>query len=934
MKTYFSLFLLFIYTVVYGLNNSTNKWTIDSLNRKQVDSIFSKARNLCLKDKNYTKALELFSATDSLYSKLKLFPKVIDSKVNQSRCLFYLNKPKEEELKPLNQALKITYKIRNSVDWYEVGHLYEYCSQFYYSIREYENAKFYGLKASNIFSNHYHDNRINIDEHRISSRLHLGLVEQRLFNYDSAERYVYEAIRLADEMKDEPMLAKSYRILLLIYAQSNQTEKQGQLLEEHKERFNNYDLKLYELYDLITSKSDYYRETKQFLLALKALSDFEERLVGSPYKDHFSSWYIRIRRAYILYDMKDYQGIIELLDNKGLDEKLMNQQKYFRTSELRLLAESYHLINQNDKAEEVLQNALKYYFKNIEQLSDFHHKIDIRKAKNRDLSLFQTLLLKAEIAKKIYHSTNDDAYLMTSNDLYNALHELVKGIGWNSSEDKFIDNDEFRQLYENLLETFYTRWKENQDTDLFFDAFSVCDESKNVTILNELKSIKQEEFQNSIPLDVLNKERRLIRTYDSIQNIFYTRESEKSVRLKDSIDKEFNTFKEEIKAISPNYYAVKYRSDKSFKRLLDEKFRGDNVIEYFYGNKAIYVFNVNGEKQVFDKIPISDNLNHNINETMKSLHSRDIEIFKASSSVVYKRLLEKYIDLSKRNKVVLDGKLHLLPLESLWVSSKDKPHFLIEDINMIRLNSVMQKFSSQSGQEAALLFAPFALKEGFDMTKLSSSAYEVKRISQILDGVVYLDKDASKAKFIEHASNKSIIHLATHSSINKMTPLNSKIYFYDNSDFEPSQKYLKLEELYGIRLNSDLVTLSACETGIGKEVKGKGVISLSNAFAFSGVKSTVMSLWKIPDQETSSIMVSFYENLDKGQYKDEALRNAKLNYLKSTSDEALKHPYYWGGFVISGDASPIYTSSKSIYFIVAVIVLIALFFLIKRYINQ
>ena len=87
--------------------------------------------------------------------------------------------------------------------------------------------------------------------------------------------------------------------------------------------------------------------------------------------------------------------------------------------------------------------------------------------------------------------------------------------------------------------------------------------------------------------------------------------------------------------------------------------------------------------------------------------------------------------------------------------------------------------------------------------------------------------------------------------------------------------------------------------------KGEGVMSMARAFHFSGVPSIVMSLWKIPDKQTKSVMIDFYKYLNKGEKKNHALRRAKINYLNKNANSALAHPYYWSGFVINGNIEEI-----------------------------
>jgi CHAT domain-containing protein len=100
-----------------------------------------------------------------------------------------------------------------------------------------------------------------------------------------------------------------------------------------------------------------------------------------------------------------------------------------------------------------------------------------------------------------------------------------------------------------------------------------------------------------------------------------------------------------------------------------------------------------------------------------------------------------------------------------------------------------------------------------------------------------------------------------------------------------------------------MAVLSACNTGMGKYKNGEGIMSLSRALTYAGVKSSVYSLWQVPDKETSQIMISFYENLKEGQSKDEALANAKRTFIKNNPMK--NHPFYWAGFVVNGDISPV-----------------------------
>ncbi len=133
-----------------------------------------------------------------------------------------------------------------------------------------------------------------------------------------------------------------------------------------------------------------------------------------------------------------------------------------------------------------------------------------------------------------------------------------------------------------------------------------------------------------------------------------------------------------------------------------------------------------------------------------------------------------------------------------------------------------------------------------------------------------------------------------------------------------------LEELYGLHLNADLAVLSACNTGKGILDSSKGMVSLNRAFTLAGVPSTLASLWEVPDNVTQKIMVDFYQNLKDGQSKSMALRNAKLKYLKTTTDANFQLPFYWAGFVLHGDPTPILMENSCTSFIIVMSLLVAI----------
>jgi CHAT domain-containing protein len=116
---------------------------------------------------------------------------------------------------------------------------------------------------------------------------------------------------------------------------------------------------------------------------------------------------------------------------------------------------------------------------------------------------------------------------------------------------------------------------------------------------------------------------------------------------------------------------------------------------------------------------------------------------------------------------------------------------------------------------------------------------------------------------------------------------------------------LTVAELYATPLKAGLAVLSACNTGNGALKRGEGIMSLARAFAYSGCQTTVMSLWSIPDESSSKIMLSFYKYLKQGQPKDYALQQAKKDFINAQEMPSSTIPNAWAATVVIGDVRPL-----------------------------
>jgi CHAT domain-containing protein len=151
-------------------------------------------------------------------------------------------------------------------------------------------------------------------------------------------------------------------------------------------------------------------------------------------------------------------------------------------------------------------------------------------------------------------------------------------------------------------------------------------------------------------------------------------------------------------------------------------------------------------------------------------------------------------------------------------------------------------------------------------------------------------------------ANYRIIHFATHGLINSERPeLSGIVLSLFDSEGQPQNGFLRLHDIYSLHLPADLVVLSACSTGLGKDVRGEGLIGLTRGFMYAGASGVIASLWKVDDDATAELMKHFYEALfQKGMAPAAALRYAQLTLAQNKRWES---PYYWAGFVIQGQYS-------------------------------
>ena len=146
--------------------------------------------------------------------------------------------------------------------------------------------------------------------------------------------------------------------------------------------------------------------------------------------------------------------------------------------------------------------------------------------------------------------------------------------------------------------------------------------------------------------------------------------------------------------------------------------------------------------------------------------------------------------------------------------------------------------------------------------------------------------------------------MALHAQSDQNNRFNNRIFFHPDEGSDSEEYICYAHELYDLNPHPRLVVLGACNTGAGMNYKGEGVYSTARGFAYAGTPSVVMSLWPLSDQASKLIITSFYSLISKGMALDQAIQEAKLNFI-SQADEWTAHPSKWAALNIIGSAKPI-----------------------------
>ena len=237
--------------------------------------------------------------------------------------------------------------------------------------------------------------------------------------------------------------------------------------------------------------------------------------------------------------------------------------------------------------------------------------------------------------------------------------------------------------------------------------------------------------------------------------------------------------------------------------------------------------------------------------------------------------------------------------------------FLIEKFSISYATSLSVLHEMTKSQDAAEKLTPTLLAFGnpsiSEMNAIPQSELEIEALGQLYQkrktDRIFKRQEAREATLKSEAEHYEIIHIASHGILSNASPMYSQVVLANEKQGGIEDGLLEPWEVLNMDLQSSLVVLSACETGRGRVGPGEGSIGFTWALFVAGCPSAVVSQWKVDSESTTALMLEFHRNLKlKKLDKPQALRQAALKLLR---DPRYAHPYYWAGFVVTGDPSPL-----------------------------
>lgn len=577
-----------------------------------------------------------------------------------------------------------------------------------------------------------------------------------------------------------------------------------------------------------------------------------------------------------------------------------------------------------------------------------------------DFNAGEILARKGEYLSRLYRATKRSSYLKeTLTCLFLAEQLLsVERSTLDTEEAKWAYLDTKYTVYESIIASLYESWIDDGDPGVLTQAYQYFERSKARSLSDALEAAERSRaigaddsllrVHGALKADVFITENRISDlTARGNQQVQIAQLREQLV----SLDRRLQECREAIEDKYPGYFNAKYGQELNPLPDVQAMTRDENrvVLEYFWGSEWLYALGISGDSVVFERIGRSDSVEHVIDKLLVHLHeehssaSREVfQSFVTSAHTLYGLLVKPFESLigTSSLQVIPDGAVNLVPFEILVQESPAGSTVDYRRLDyVLRHRAVGYAYSIPMIRSAPrhTVSRPTFLAVGFTggqreraadddmraLEEIEGSELELDALSaRFRNGRFLRDQEATESNFKTLSPGYDIIHLAIHGRGERTSNFSSRLYFrsrYDSLDDGVFHAY----ELYSMKLKAMMAVLSACESGIGKDYRGEGMISMASAFASAGCENTLMSLWKVNDQASITLMDDFYQVLLRGERIDEALRKAKLSYLEH-SDEISADPKTWAPLVAYGSLHQVFETDRRSPFIILVLAIVVL----------
>ena len=845
----------------------------------------------------------------------------------------------------LDQSIELTISLKGE-DNREVANAYRNLGVQYYFMGNYEQALNYTLRAIAIGDLVYQDEPATLAQFYGNAGGFYTVSE----DFDLAQTYHAKALRLLGN-KSHPNASQVHNNLGDIFFRKKQYDQAlkhfFQALDNGREFFDEEHPKLARYHSNIGRSYGY---QKKYDLAIRHLSQAEKSYSLAYGQDHPEVVIVQALFGEVYQQKSEldsalfyYRKGLRTLESRGDDN--IQLPEFFND-----IATIHYKKDQYDSAAAYYEKALLAnlpYFKSGSRLTH-----QVLKDNLNPTALLPSMEGKAKSYWQQHKVTGELKYLQMAKSTYQLCDTMLVGMRQSSGSqsDKAAIGTIAAKMYEGAIRTSLQMATQVDDPQYLNQAFYSSEKSKAGALQDVLNNLHAKNFAR-LPHSLTDYERDL----KNNRSLYHSSILQEKIRgaEQDSglveyyedrlfgLNRSYDSLIASLEKNYPTYYQLKYQTQVITVEQAQKKLSPDEaLLEYFWGDSSLYVFLLTRELFEIAALDLDSTLQQGVVGLRKAWDKLDqislastYENYTRYAHLIYQKVLNQPLALLgpsiKRLIVIPDGPLSYVPFDVLLTKAetgdyRDLPYLLRDyqiryGYDATMLFDAVPATKKIPNRSKFLAFAP--AYQGFEPDSLGSISLrqfrnqinalewnqpEVLSIGNYLDGVPYLGVQAQEGQFKMEASKYGILHLAMHAFVDEENPMNSKFVFTKSND-STEDGFLHTFEIYDMELNADLAVLSACNTGYGKLVKGEGVMSLSRAFSYAGVPSVVMSHWPVNDEAGAKLIALFYQKLSKGLAKDEALRQAKLEYLENANN-ITANPYFWGSFVLTGDPAPIPTN--------------------------